>query len=217
MKQSTLPLATTDQPCIPGLRYRVTVVYGGWANWPFSPKWWPVIGPMHTDPDLKFKPIHWHVDARFLDKRAFEMSDYGPRSGYNMMYYQPLQIVFDPVTEEQLMTPMGAGKRSGSILSGDRGKPHPKLLTVPEAQSLCSNSVKIAIRLCKREFPPPPDYKKYQAFADMQARYTDRKDSVAAVDGRWCPHRRTDLRTVRPGPDGIVVCPLHGLRVRCAP
>lgn len=36
------------------------------------------------------------------------------------------------------------------------------------------------------------------------------------ADGRrLCPHRKVDLSSFPPDADGIVVCPLHGLRVRC--
>lgn len=35
-------------------------------------------------------------------------------------------------------------------------------------------------------------------------------------DRLLCPHRKADLSSFPPDADGIVTCPLHGLRVRCA-
>ncbi|ALC13801.1 hypothetical protein [Sphingopyxis sp. 113P3] len=36
------------------------------------------------------------------------------------------------------------------------------------------------------------------------------------ADGRLlCPHRKVDLSSFEPDAEGIVTCPLHGLRVRC--
>lgn len=42
-------------------------------------------------------------------------------------------------------------------------------------------------------------------------------DAIALDDGRkLCPHRKADLTQFPPDADGFVMCPLHGLRVRCA-
>lgn len=39
---------------------------------------------------------------------------------------------------------------------------------------------------------------------------------IARADGRLlCPHRKVDLSTLVPDEQGIVTCPLHGLRVDC--
>lgn len=42
-------------------------------------------------------------------------------------------------------------------------------------------------------------------------------DAISLPDGRkLCPHRKADLTQFRPDADGFVLCPLHGLLVRCA-
>lgn len=41
-------------------------------------------------------------------------------------------------------------------------------------------------------------------------------EPIRLRDGRLlCPHRKVDLSQFPPDADGIVTCPLHGLRVRC--
>lgn len=35
-------------------------------------------------------------------------------------------------------------------------------------------------------------------------------------NGWICPHKGFDLATIAPGPDGVIVCPLHGVRVDAA-
>lgn len=41
-------------------------------------------------------------------------------------------------------------------------------------------------------------------------------DAIFRTDGRkLCPHRKVDLSQFRANADGIVTCPLHGLRVKC--
>lgn len=43
-----------------------------------------------------------------------------------------------------------------------------------------------------------------------------RPSAIFLADGRaLCPHRKVDLTQFRPDADGLVTCPLHGLRVRC--
>lgn len=41
-------------------------------------------------------------------------------------------------------------------------------------------------------------------------------EPIRRGDGRLlCPHRKVDLSSFPPDPDGLVICPLHGLHVRC--
>jgi nitrite reductase/ring-hydroxylating ferredoxin subunit len=51
----------------------------------------------------------------------------------------------------------------------------------------------------------------------FDARYGKIAEPIRAKGGRLlCPHRKVDLSNFPPDENGIVVCPLHGLRVRCA-
>lgn len=50
----------------------------------------------------------------------------------------------------------------------------------------------------------------------MRAHYGE-PDAIRLADGRTlCPHRKADLTQFPRDADGMVTCPLHGLRVRCA-
>ena len=50
-----------------GKFYSVPHVRARWGH--NAPKWWPVMGPAHSDSEIiKFEPVHWHVDFRFLNK-----------------------------------------------------------------------------------------------------------------------------------------------------
>lgn len=50
----------------------------------------------------------------------------------------------------------------------------------------------------------------------FDARYGKVAEPVRIKGGRLlCPHRKVDLSSFAPDADGIVTCPLHGLRVRC--
>lgn len=51
----------------------------------------------------------------------------------------------------------------------------------------------------------------------LNAHYAE-PEAIRLADGRLlCPHRKADLSQFPAGADGMVTCPLHGLRVRCAP
>ena len=50
---------------------------------------------------------------------------------------------------------------------------------------------------------------------ELRAHYGDAV-AIKRPDGRkLCPHRKVDLSQFLPDADGLVTCPLHGLRVRC--
>lgn len=50
----------------------------------------------------------------------------------------------------------------------------------------------------------------------LRADYADPALPIRRADGRLlCPHRKVDLSSFPPDENGIVTCPLHGLRVRC--
>lgn len=50
----------------------------------------------------------------------------------------------------------------------------------------------------------------------FDARYGTVAEPIRIKGGRLlCPHRKVDLSSFEPDADGIVTCPLHGLRVRC--
>lgn len=53
-----------------------------------------------------------------------------------------------------------------------------------------------------------------KGFLELRRAFEGR--SVPRVDGRLtCPHRGADLSTMQPDDQGIITCPLHGLRISC--
>jgi hypothetical protein len=55
------------------------------------------------------------------------------------------------------------------------------------------------------------------AIKKLREHYGDPAEPIRLADRRLlCPHRKADLSSFAPGDDGLVICPLHGLRVRCA-
>lgn len=52
----------------------------------------------------------------------------------------------------------------------------------------------------------------------LQEAFGDEPSAIRHPDGRLlCPHRKADLSNFPADSDGMVTCPLHGLRVRCSP
>lgn len=50
----------------------------------------------------------------------------------------------------------------------------------------------------------------------MQDAFGPAPDAIRKADGRMlCPHRKVDLSQFTVDAEGMVTCPLHGLRVRC--
>lgn len=62
-------------------------------------------------------------------------------------------------------------------------------------------------------YSPPERPKWLEAF---DRRFGAVAEPRRLADGRLlCPHRKVDLSSFAPDAEGIVTCPLHGLRVRC--
>lgn len=52
---------------------------------------------------------------------------------------------------------------------------------------------------------------------NLRATFSDPAEPIRKPDGRLlCPHRKVDLSSFERDEGGIVTCPLHGLRVKCA-
>lgn len=64
---------------------------------------------------------------------------------------------------------------------------------------------------CLREMPPYPFITKGPVRA-LRAHYAMQR-CAKGPNGWICPHRKTDLGSMRVDPDGTITCPLHGLRI----
>ena len=149
--------------------------------------WWPVAGPLHSDDDFfAFPHRHYHVDPRFFTA-AQERAALS-----NAHFWEGNRSLEEACGRWPLVR---------------RGEPLPK------------GRPALIRRKCRRS------ERETYAFSDMPGprklnlHFCGRKkaaEPIRLADGRLlCPHRKYDLSQHTPGPDGIVVCPLHGLRVRC--
>ncbi|NOW44072.1 hypothetical protein FHW96_000199 [Novosphingobium sp. SG751A] len=152
---------------------------------------WPVLGPMHTDAKhFNFPEPHYHIDARFLTADQ-------ARLVRNYMRGSRLADGFDPLAVTVSGLPL-AKRRVANPVEVPKGRPELKALR------------------CSRKTPIYPfgDRPPMQA---LRAEYSDPAIPIQKPDGRLlCPHRKVDLSSFAPDADGVVVCPLHGLRVHCA-
>lgn len=147
--------------------------------------WWPVIGDRHSDADFfNFPGEHYHADLRFVGRRHLAQSD-GNQFSDRMSYEE--------------------GKLAG-------------LATAPmSAPGFCSKE-NIALYLpkpqlrrftMKREFPV---WAFWSRAVRLRAAYAGKQCRSSAA-GWVCPHRNYPLGQTAPDADGIIQCPLHGLRI----
>ena len=163
---------------------------------------WPVLGPRHNDADhLRFPASHYHVDARFLSARRFRQieeecavgifGDERPVLGH---------IAGSPLSYK---LPGRPRTREMSTAEADAGQyPHP----APVWKRL----------LMKRDAPFPrvwvEDHKRAGNFRSLFAAFAG-QTAARGKHGLICPHKKFSLGGVPPDADGIVTCPLHGLRI----
>lgn len=175
------------EPPVVGRRYLVPTVFYPWLN--DTPRAWPVYLPKHDDAEhLNFPWAHYHVDPRFLNKRdtAFAAVSTRGREG------APPD---DAGLAEFTTQARPLSYRDGSALTGHL--PHPAIVW--------------AARRCYRSGVG------YRAghipvIQDLRVHFAGRQ--CKAVRSGWvCPHKRYPLGSLQPV-DGVVTCPLHGLRVR---
>jgi nitrite reductase/ring-hydroxylating ferredoxin subunit len=50
----------------------------------------------------------------------------------------------------------------------------------------------------------------------LRKHYGEPAEAIRLADGRkLCPHRKADISSFPIDAEGMVICPLHGLKVRC--
>lgn len=148
---------------------------------------WPVIGPAHADVEFfNFPHIHYHLDPRFL---TAAQERFIARQGRRAARFHGL-----------------AGEEIDIAVSGypvsSRDDPLPK------------GRPQIVRRRCRRAS---------YGFAllghrvdRLREHFGNPAEPIRRRDGRLlCPHRKVDLSQFPADAEGIVTCPLHGLRVRC--
>ena len=198
---------------IVGERYPVLHVHAVWNPYhggDLRSAWWPVIGPLHDDADpLDFPALHWHVDSRFLKCR---------HSAFHAITI-PLMIglMHPPEDKERLRkTRNEPGGRSPDYNAFHRER----LERYPVESWLKIKTVK-----CQRIYPNAPPGVTYGDQPRTVGDYLDALERVVhpsmpagcRVDPRRpvCPHRGAPLNGL-PAVNGVVRCPVHGLRFSAA-
>lgn len=147
--------------------------------------YWPVIGPKHNDIEyFNFYPLHYHVDGRFLSKRV---------SRRLSRYVYPRFSVSDGPWPCVNSRPLS---QRDHIRGNNHSLPHPVW-----RRRKCLFSVAKYV------------YGEVAAVKELNDAMAGCRP-ILAKNGRYlCPHRKSDITTIPAGPDGVLVCPLHGLKI----
>ncbi len=167
---------------IAGNRYQTVCVRASLSS-TTPPEWVPVIGKPHDDEKfIGFKPVHLHIDWRFLDQRQRDLIlDFGKNAPHDLVI--------------------------ATVYPGDGSGPT-ELEDALSAKDLPKTAfLKCVSKTYYSPFPPYPERPPYWLPALSKA-YQDAR----LLPGRVCPHRGADLSHEMPDAQGIVTCPLHGLR-----
>ena len=204
-------LASLDGAPVVGGYYRVPTIrhafYGLEADW-------PVRGPQHQE--LPFGILDWHLDRRFflpyqedhcakLDEELQRNRGTGP----------------DPGPERRW-----PGSRSSAYLTFMWIEPGVAWPGWPAGLALTPGSAGV-----HRGTPPPSRLKDLRCtrptvepepltplWPELQETYGDPAEPIRSSEGRpLCPHMKVDLTGEPCDADGVVVCPLHRLRVKVRP
>ena len=172
----------------PGKYYLRPCVRTRWPSTKQPVRWIPVLGPPHSDAEIiKFSPRHFHADFRFLPRKLQEASGY-PDTEVHHVFRTAVTIAYPHVP----------------------GKP---------AQPVQINFLPTA------EFPTHTFFQERRVqFNGNYPEYPDRhipwlEQLTETYQGQRlqgeemvCPHRGASLKGIAPGNDGLISCPLHGLR-----
>ena len=176
-----------DEPAI-GAFYRRPCVR---AHWPTTQiHWLPVLGPIHSDREhIKADFQHLHVDYRFLNleiRRSLDdlIDDCGDIRCINRVYSRTISHVWPRGHDEPV----------------ELNKIHPMEIHP-------SSWISVRPRKYQGPYPPYP-YENVPWLHELSQAYAER----TLIEGTICPHRGTDLAGFVPDDDGVVTCPLHGLR-----
>lgn len=183
----TARLADLREPPVVGRLYLVPFVRAWWNGKVAD---WPVLGPAHTDREFfQFPHRHYHVDARFVSRSAIR----GCISASEDIVSAAQRYPLSGKSEWNDTATTFAPPRDAI----PRGRPPEKRLRCVRADLPYHFGGQRAIQQLRDKHGGQPC-----AF-------------IVMTDGRrLCPHRKVDLSSMVPNADGVVTCPLHGLRIR---
>ena len=185
----TLPLfpPLPDEPAV-GTIYRRPCVRAHWLT--NRIRWLPVLGPFHSDQKhIGADFQHVHVDYRFLNMeiRAYLdrlLFDSPDVSQLNRVYSTPISCVSPHGREDTLA-----------------------LDEIHLLEIYPKSWLSVHPRKYQGTYLPYP-YENVPWLHELSQAYAER----TLIKGTICPHRGTDLAGFVPDDDGVVTCPLHGLR-----
>ncbi len=185
-------LSSLRAPPVPGRFYMVPAVRFVWHD---RRAYWPVLGPLHHDKDFfDFPQSHYHLDVRFLGARL-------SRTGLVSLPWDSKAHGLKTDTEKL------AYMATGWPLA-HRDDPLPK--GMPTLRKMKCHRASYDTPIGRHGLPGS---KQIDA---MKQRYGSPAEAIRLRDGRvLCPHQKVDLSQFNRDADGIVICPLHGLPVRC--
>ena len=165
-----------------------------------EPRWWPIIGPWHEDGALLgFATYHFHIDWRFVDRAS--------RRTVSKRGMQARGEVAQVIIARHIV-PVGATAPRHSAGWTTRAE---------ERTGGCARPLPDAdtARWFRRETREPATLAQTTWW-----RHTEWRGALEeAFEGsrlvgpeRRCPHRGVPLAHIAPDAEGIVECPLHGLR-----
>lgn len=151
--------------------------------------WWPVHGRRHNDIQFfDFELEHYHVDPRFLTaKHVRQIGEFDDIRGWDAIQ----RSFAAPVHGEKVWSASG-GKVSYQA----------KNLPAPELHKM----------KCMRLMPEYPASSQ-PVIHEINAHFDGKRCKRGRL-GYVCPHQQYPLGSIVPDENGIITCPLHGLRVR---
>lgn len=184
-----------------GSVYRVTLAFAAW--YAFPPRWWPVLGPLHSDVEFfNFRQLHFHIDARFLPAKVRDRAKRHWEIDATVTLAKELREQGHPVDLFPLCNFMDPKIYAAS---GKRER-------IAAGPAILDRCVRVGRRRCVIEEWPSRFL--WRATTQTVVRNLCAAYSGMPAAGLVCPHRKVDLSNVQPrtlGDRRLLECPAHGL------
>ena len=169
-------------------------------------RWWPIIGPWHEDDALlDFPSWHFHIDWRFVGakiraavRRQLDPDHEGGEIAQVIIARDIVPLGTVPPKDRTWWTTVAEQRR------GDRGS------TLPAEP--CERWFRHEARTAEPG-PPPKWWRATPWRAELEEAFEGR---CLVGPERRCPHRGAPLAEIAPDGEGVLECPLHGLRWRAS-
>jgi hypothetical protein len=184
-------LALAGAPVV-GTTYLVPCYWGTWGA--SDAQWWPMRQPAHEEPEGSGL-WDWHLDSRFLTPDQEALADETEQANGTATSAYP-----EPAPDQRWKGSRASRQYTIVFLRSLDGPPPPAVFRPLE---------------CRRPTVSPEPL--CVPWPELQCRFGDPALPIVTPAGRiLCPHQKADLTYEPVSEDGIIVCPLHRLRVRAA-